>query len=356
MFQENTRKHSVGEIIGVIVIFILAILIVCTFVVYGVFRDANTAPSIFGKRVYLMNGDGMEPRIKQGAAVFIDEGTMPAAPGNVILCDIDGRLAVVGFVETRDVTMPDGSVQTRYIVKYDNAPADQAWSVSKQDIIGRADTYDTTIGAIIRFASSKLGILLIVIIPCSLLVIYEILMLFISMKREAIPDEEELEDIDVLDITEVKDEKLPLDFGKMARTRADSKRNKPDSLEFGLNNGNKRSDRAASAEFDFDAVAGKPDDKKPQALEFSFEKKEEIRQEPESFGGSYSNNAGNDEPSKVLERQLDEVARALISDTAEQSAQQADQKTSNSDDQSVTSRIDELIKLLEEEKSKLSGK
>ena len=74
MFQESVKKRSAGQIAGIICVFILALLIVFTFVLYGVFKDDNSAPSLFGNRIYIMNGNGMEPRIAQGSAVFIDEG------------------------------------------------------------------------------------------------------------------------------------------------------------------------------------------------------------------------------------------------------------------------------------------
>ena len=183
MFQESAKKRSVGQIIGIVCVFVLALLIVCTFVLYGIFKDANTAPSIFGHRIYIMNGDGMEPRIEQGAAVFVDEGVMPEAPGNVILCSIDGRLAVVGYVGSQEVTLPDGTVESRYIVKYDNTPEDEVWAVEASDIIGRAVSYDVFLGALIRFVASKAGMLIIVIVPCAALVIYEVVMLILSLKK-----------------------------------------------------------------------------------------------------------------------------------------------------------------------------
>ena len=97
MFQESVKKTQCRSDSGNNCVFILALLIVFTVVLYGIFKDDNSAPSLFGNRIYIMNGNGMEPRIAQGSAVFIDEGVMPAEPGNVILCNIDGRLAVLGY-------------------------------------------------------------------------------------------------------------------------------------------------------------------------------------------------------------------------------------------------------------------
>ena len=168
------------QVVGIIVIFILAILIVLTFVIFGIFKNANSAPKLFGYRVYVVNNNRMEPRIPEGSAVFVEEGIMPQ-PGSqsVILCNIEGNLYVIGYVGTE--TTETGAVS--YIVKYDNATDDRTWGITQADIIGVAKTYDEFFGWVIRFASSKAGMMLIVIIPCLLIIIYEVGMLLLSRKK-----------------------------------------------------------------------------------------------------------------------------------------------------------------------------
>ena len=184
MFQEAKAKRSPLQIVGIVVIFILAVLIVLTFVLFGMFKDANSAPNLFGYRVYVVNNDRMEPRIPEGAAVFVEEGTLPdPSSQSVILCRIDNQLWVIGFVGT-NVTE---SGETSYLVKYDNATDDKTWGIKQSDIIGVAKTQDKFFGGVIRFASSKAGMMTIVIIPCLLVIIYEVLMLLLS-RRGGSPD------------------------------------------------------------------------------------------------------------------------------------------------------------------------
>ncbi len=184
MFQEGTKKRSWTQIVGAIVLFILILAIIGTFVLFGIFKDTNSAPSLFGYRVYIMSGDGMEPRIESGSAVFVKEGQFPEREGNVILCSIDGQLAVVGFLGAEEIITPDGATETRYIVKYDKAPAEEKWGVGGEDIIGVAKTYSKFFGGVVRFASSKAGMLTIVIIPCALVLIYEVTMFILSLKKK----------------------------------------------------------------------------------------------------------------------------------------------------------------------------
>lgn len=177
MFQENRAKRSPMQIIGLIVIFILAVLIILTFVIFGMFKDEGSAPKLFGYRVFVVDNDRMEPRIPEGAAVFVEEGTLPdPTKQSVILCRIDDQLWVIGFVGTQ--TTESGEVS--YLVKYDNATDDKTWGIKQTDIIGVAKTQDKLIGGIIRFASSKVGMMTIVIIPCLIVIIYEVIMLLVG--------------------------------------------------------------------------------------------------------------------------------------------------------------------------------
>lgn len=180
MFQENKAKRSPMQIVGIVVIFILAVLIVLTFVLFGIFKDSNSAPKLFGYRVYVAGNDRMEPRIPEGSAVFVEEGTLPQ-PGSqsVILCNIEGNLYIIGYVGTE--TTETGAVS--YIVKYDNASDDRTWGITQADIIGVAQTYDEFFGWVIRFTSSKAGMMMIVIIPCLLIIVYEVGMLLLTRKN-----------------------------------------------------------------------------------------------------------------------------------------------------------------------------
>lgn len=331
MFQESARKRRPIEIVGIVVIFILALAIVCTFVLYGIFKDSNTAPSLFGKRVYIMNGDGMEPRIKKGSAVFIEEGVMPEKSGNVILCNIDGRLAVVGYVQTQSTTMSDGSITTKYIVKYDNTPADQQWAINASDIIGRADSYDELLGAVIRFASSKTGLLLIVIVPCAILIVYEIIMLALAAKRKKL--EAEYEQNYILGGED--------DFGIIFAGDEESSDNsdKPESKS-DLRKEEKRMKEEAKQKAK-ERTKDKP--RKPRTDNDDEDVKFIL---PEAEEDQEPYDAANEESSPVPESTDEIRLESNVNDDPEP----------EDPVQSMTSRIDELIRILEEEKSRWSDK
>lgn len=179
------------------------------------FKGTDAAPSVFGSRIYIMNNDTLiDRKIKKGSAVFVKEGLMPTVERNDIILvsypDTEGaigaqpgpeaaegnksKLAMVLYCGTHDVYMPDGTVATKYIVKYGNVSDDNCWLVDAKDIIGMATSYDNAIGAVIRFVSSKAGMLVMVIIPCAFIVIYQVAMLIIAIKRKKMEYAQDFED------------------------------------------------------------------------------------------------------------------------------------------------------------------
>ncbi|MCD7822476.1 MAG: hypothetical protein LUG86_00390 [Oscillospiraceae bacterium] len=380
MFQETVKKRKPLQIVGIVVVILLALAIVSTFVVYGIFKDSNSAPMVFGKRVYIMSGSGMEPRIPQGAAVFVEEGTLPESQGNVILCNIDGKLALVGYVASQSTTAEDGTVTTSYVVKYDSTSADQQWTVDAEDIIGRAVSYDLLMGRVITFASSKVGMLVIVIVPCALLILYEVIMLIISMKKKKTSVEEK-----------PTDGRSFSDAGAFSENRnnqflnAETRVMDDSALDFGFTTEKKREEPKDTPLFTFDDFTPKyshtdSGDSLLSDLDFSFgsstPKKEETAPEEEPFFWSplvdtepaAKKSAPTPAPTPtatattvaeatVAEATVAEatVAEATVAEATSKLDEVARSLNSNEPAQATTSRIDELIKLLEEEKQRLSG-
>jgi len=326
MFAEKSKKRTPLEIVGIVVIFVLLLAIVGTFVLYGVFKDSNSAPNMFGYRVYIMNGDGMEPRIQKGAAVFVKEGATPNV-GNVILCNIDGRLAVVGYVGSEEVVNSDGTAETRYIVKYDQGKADEVWGIGQEDIIGVAKTYSTFFGGLVNFASSKTGMLLIVIIPCALLIVYEIVMIILSSIKKKDNELSEAVKHDEEDDPDAEYERLRAQLLKEKREKEKQEAAKSESLG----------------------------GTKAFKLEFTSDKKEEpandyLESEPLVF------KTGSDEPKEPVKPiAVEEPEEEEIKVYYNEGAEVEPKKKSDIDLSNLgASDIDELIKMLEAEKKRLS--
>ena len=379
MFQETVKKRKPLQIVGMVVAVILVLAIVSTFVVYGIFKDSNSAPSLFGKRVYIMSGSGMEPRIPQGAAVFVEEGTLPESEGNVILCNIDGKLALVGYVGSQTTTSDDGTTVTSYIVKYDSTSADQQWTVEADDIIGRAVSYDAFLGKVITFASSKVGMLVIVIVPCALLIIYEVVMLVITAKRKRVEQEEFVSDMSFGDA-----EAFTINRTESS-VRAAKKSDVEDStLDFGFTNERtvqketplfdfgdftpkytQQADTSEDNDYDAEPVAAAVEETPEPAVQ------ETVKEEPFIWRSIDSTPKVSPAPTPVAEPEPAvsfeaeavpepvveaEPVETVTAEATTKMDEVAQSLSSNEPAQATSSRIDELIKLLEEEKARLADK
>ncbi len=336
MFQESTKKRSWTQIVGAVILFILILAIIGTFVLFGIFKDTNSAPSLFGYRVYIMNGDGMEPRIESGSAVFVEEGTFPEREGNVILCSIDDQLAVVGYLGAEEILAPDGSSETRYIVKYDTAPAEEKWGVGKEDIIGVAKTYSKSFGGLVRFASSKAGMLTIVIIPCALVLIYEITMFIISLKKkkentsvieEPVSREAINAKLEEEKRVEERKKKFVLDEGYLDKMPEEEPRRPVKQIN--IRKAGESTPGADKPKYEFTS------DKAEPKFEFTSDK---MRAEPEA-------EAVTNEPKIEIKR---------MSGSEPKRAEPSDDGNINIKNLSPT-KIDDLMKLLEAEKQRLSS-
>ncbi len=344
MSSKLFKKRSPLEIGGIVVIFLLLLAIIGTFVLYGVFKDTGTAPMFFGSRVYIMNGDGMEPRIPAGSAVFVNEGVENLGEGKVVLCSIDGQLALVGYVTSEQVMTADGNVEIRHMVKYDNASENEVWGIGDEDIIGVAKTYSKGFGGLVNFASSKTGMLLIVIVPCALLMAYEIVMLILSRGKKK---DTELADAVADDTVDPDDE--------IERLRQEI-----------LNSRKKQEEAAQAKEEKKDDLGGT----RPFKLEFTSDKKEE--QPLEFKSGKTEEKSATDSTIQLRSAKTEPVVRPKQEPKEEEPVLEFKTKSEpvlefKSEPEvkadpvidvtkMTSSDIDELIRMLEAEKNRLADK
>lgn len=365
MYQRKTQKRvsGISEKIGIAAIILLVVLIICTFIVYGMFKNIDAAPSLFGYRIYIMNNDTMGEQIKKGSAVFIKEGLMPTNVGNVILvtcpdtessdASADGenassetRLAIVAYCGTQDVTMPDGSVIAKHIVKYGNAPDDQRWVVNTEDIIGKAESYDPALGAVIRFVSSKAGVLVLVIIPCGLIVLYEIVLLVISLRKKlpksnGDPEEEYGYPADPED---ARSEGSPLQFG----SRSAAKSGKPAQIARTAGAPEKAKEEYSEKTIAFDIVNRESAVNAAENTQFK-------KNEGSSIDSILKTASVNKKPETVAAEPAAKKAEAYVPRPAAAVQPKPEApKPATADTRSSAQRIDELMKMLKEETDKLS--
>ncbi len=171
------------------VVAVLIILIAAMLVIYFSFRETGAAPKFFGYYIYQTHATNMETKVPSGSAIFAREVPLDEIDaGDVILCRIDGDLAIIRVVEV--LAEDSGKF---FIVRYDTAPANDTYKIPAESIVARAAYYDVFIGKLLDFATSEKGIIIVVIIPSILIVLFQVVKIVLAQKEEYDSDDEDEE-------------------------------------------------------------------------------------------------------------------------------------------------------------------
>ncbi len=179
-------KKSPMHIVGLIVMILMFIAILAILAVSYVFKDSNSTPELFGYNIYIMNGTEMEPAIPNKAAVFSRPGPLLDDPiGSVALCNVvDNELTTVlrvaGVEEENGVKV--------YLMKSDKSSSGTLIKVKADKVVGQALYVSKATGVILSFITSQTGILVLVILPCAILLIIQLVSVLKKINEKDEPD------------------------------------------------------------------------------------------------------------------------------------------------------------------------
>ena len=201
MHTENKKPKSNKLLTAIIILLILIIL--ATLGGSFFFTQKNSAPSVFGYNVFVMNGKGMEPSIKDKSAIITKVGVIPEK-GEVALCKLKltGNDNIVTVLRVVEIQEAEGKKQ--YYLKSDKGDNSEVIIAGQDEIVGKADIEVPWLGKVISFATSRPGIIAFIIIPAALILIS----LLVSILKHT--DEEELEDNE-----QPEDEEEPEDYSAL---------------------------------------------------------------------------------------------------------------------------------------------
>ena len=175
-FDEEKRRNPL-TIVEIIIIVVCALLIISMLCCYFLFSKTGSAPNIFGKMIYVTEATNMEPNIPAGSAVFASSENLSfLKTGDVVLFRTAGadNEQITGVLRIQGVETDDAG-KVYYTLRGDaNAPTETI-KLPKENILGQCKTYDEVLGAVISFATSTMGLLTVVIIPCVLLIVFQII-------------------------------------------------------------------------------------------------------------------------------------------------------------------------------------
>jgi hypothetical protein len=186
------QRKGAGTFIRVLIIIILVVLIGGVLAFNFFFKTDGTPSNIFGLYFLHTNEIYMETEIMPGDMVIALK-TEPAElkPDDVVICQFDERVTIIRIVA---VEPADGITPAAFWVKYDTVDDSKAFKIDESKILARAQYKDPIMGQLLTAATSIPGIIVAVIIPLTIIIIYQITRF--AKERSDYPDEdyEELPD------------------------------------------------------------------------------------------------------------------------------------------------------------------
>lgn len=182
----NKNKSLGLSIFWVVLTIILIALVIFTVGINYIFASSVRSGSIFGKNIFIMNSNIMEPELEKGSAVISDsEEISVLIEGNVILFNED-----TGFENVmRIVEVVHDTDQTVYRVSGDNKP-DKTMYVPKENVIAKCVKVSPHLGSIITFFKSMPGIISGMIAPCVILLVMLLVKILTVKRRNKLENEE----------------------------------------------------------------------------------------------------------------------------------------------------------------------
>lgn len=154
---------------------------------------ATAVPQVVGAdHSYVVLSDSMSPSIEAGAVVFVnDVPTDEIAEGDVVTYEQPGATGDTGRVTHRVVGIVDDGGQRQFRTKGDANEDPDSGLVSSSQVIGVVSFHVPYAGYVTSFANTKLGTVVLVIVPAILLAASEVWDLLVAGSGD--PDEESLE-------------------------------------------------------------------------------------------------------------------------------------------------------------------
>lgn len=160
-------KNKVGQIVLRVVcaiFLIIAIFLGCVAAFYSV---GGGAPNLFGKYFYLVKTDAFD-LLKNGTALIAEEvDAYEIQPWNIVIFTLENNAPALA--EIRNSELADGVYSFTAVTENGTEI-----TLSQSQIVAKGMTYSDFWGAVISFASSPLGVMLIAVVPCLIIIVVEI--------------------------------------------------------------------------------------------------------------------------------------------------------------------------------------
>ena len=181
------KNKSLGlSIFFVVLTIVLIAVVIFTVGVNYIFGASVRSGKVFGKNIFIMNSDIMEPELKKGSAIISDSDEISVLiEGNVILFNeqtgFENIMRIIEVVHDTDKTV--------YRVAGDN-DQNNVLNVPKENVIAKCTIESPRLGSIITFLKSMTGVIFGMILPCIILLVMLMVKILSARKRNKQENEE----------------------------------------------------------------------------------------------------------------------------------------------------------------------
>lgn len=164
----KSKKKKLVSGLAIVLIVFCVLLIAASLTVNLLFKNKQSTPHLMGYDVFLNTETLMEPVVHQDAAVRFEQPSLYNIGDVVVYQAATGALHVSRIARLDNAT-PDAK-QTLDVIN----TLGQTEALTIDAVKGRCVDENVTLGKILLFATSKLGIVLLLVLPCVFLLIYAI--------------------------------------------------------------------------------------------------------------------------------------------------------------------------------------
>lgn len=195
---EKTTSQKVLTAVEIIVIALFAVAIIVMLSFSFLFSKEDAAPKLFGYNIYYSTVTNMTPEIPEKTAVLAKsepEIISSLKAGDIVLCTVGDENASQNTILKIKEVQTDVDGGSYYILQSNASLPTETIRLAQKDIIARCVMTFNGLGSLIGFATSPLGILVVVVVPCLLLIALQVVHI---IRARGPVDEDEYDTDDVV--------------------------------------------------------------------------------------------------------------------------------------------------------------
>ncbi len=179
MAKKKRRYGQTGIISGIISAVLIVIIAVMLFLYFS-FNEIGSAPKILGFTIYQTKAVNMMPEVPADTAVIAKESEIANIKvGSAILYKTGDSVALTRVVQ---ILSENGNIS--YVVRFDTSADTDTTTITEEDIVAKAMWYSEGLGNFLSFVTSSFGIMLMIIIPCFIIILLQVIRIVNIKKAE----------------------------------------------------------------------------------------------------------------------------------------------------------------------------